>query len=170
MLQLLLALGHSNLLHDLGLQGAHGVCQWHCHAQHLSVKLPFRLVLNDRNNNCEGDWSPILGEEHVLRNKGVFSPGTLVGWLLLPPLHARWDISRCHAGSSMTHWNHGRESGRPEEHRLITVTFDGGINLGAMGGIGVKTGMTGLTATITGGCGTIDGGGGAGFGGIIGGI
>ena len=39
-----------------------------------------------------------------------------------------------------------------------------------MGGIGVKTGITGLTATITGGCGTIDGGGGAGFGGIIGGI
>ena len=38
-----------------------------------------------------------------------------------------------------------------------------------MGGIGVKTGITGLTATITGGCGTIDGGG-AGFGGIIGGI
>ena len=43
-------------------------------------------------------------------------------------------------------------------------------NLGAIGGIGVNTGITGLTATMTGGCGTIDGGGGAGFGGIIGGI
>ena len=50
----------------------------------------------------------------------------------------------------------------------VTPILD--TNLGAMGGIGVKTGITGLTATITGGCGTIDGGGGAGFGGIIGGI
>ena len=43
-------------------------------------------------------------------------------------------------------------------------------HLGAIGGIGVNTGITGLTATMTGGCGTIEGGGGAGFGGIIGGI
>ena len=64
----------------------------------------------------------------------------------------------------------GGRAGGLRNTDLITVTFDGGINLGAMGGIGVKTGMTGLTATITGGCGTIEGGGGAGFGGIIGGI
>ena len=54
---------------------------------------------------------------------------------------------------------------RIEDQMMIART-----NLGAIGGIGVNTGITGLTATMTGGCGTIDGGGGAGFGGIIGGI
>merc|ERR1740123_2137215 len=118
MLQLLLPLGHPHLLHDLRLQGTHSVRQWHRHAQHLSIQLPFRLVLNDRNNNCEGDWAPILGEEHVLRNKRVFGPGSLARWLLLPPLllHAWWDVGRRHAGPGMTHWNHWRKSGRPGGH------------------------------------------------------
>ena len=60
--------------------------------------------------------------------------------------------------------------GRAGGLRVLDKSLLRRTNLGAMGGIGVKTGMTGLTATITGGCGTIDGGGGAGFGGIIGGI
>ena len=35
MLELLLALWHPHLLHDLGLQGAHSVRQWHRHAKCL---------------------------------------------------------------------------------------------------------------------------------------
>ena len=54
--------------------------------------------------------------------------------------------------------------------RIVEQMMMAQTNLGAIGGIGVNTGITGLTATMTGGCGTIDGGGGAGFGGIIGGI
>ena len=57
-----------------------------------------------------------------------------------------------------------------KDYRIVKQMMMMMTDLGAIGGIGVNTGITGLTATITGGCGTIDGGGGAGFGGIIGGI
>ena len=57
MLQLLLALWHPHLLHDLGLQGADSIRQWHRHAQHLPIQLPLGLVLNDRNHNSKGDWA-----------------------------------------------------------------------------------------------------------------
>ena len=57
-----------------------------------------------------------------------------------------------------------------KEYTIVEQMMMARTHLGAIGGIGVNTGITGLTATMTGGCGTIDGGGGAGFGGIIGGI
>ena len=57
-----------------------------------------------------------------------------------------------------------------KDYRIVKQMMMMMTDLGAIGGIGVNTGITGLTATMTGGCGTIDGGGGAGFGGIIGGI
>ena len=42
--------------------------------KHLSIQLPLRLILNDRDDDGEGHRTPVLGQEHVLGNQRVFGP------------------------------------------------------------------------------------------------